>query len=37
LGIQPEDLSPGLELSPALEKRFSTYLRVALEEVRTEG
>jgi hydrogenase maturation protease len=37
LGIQPADLSPGLKLSPALEKRFSTYLRVALEEVRTEG
>lgn len=36
LGIQPEDLSPGLELSPALQKRFSTYLRVALEEVRKE-
>jgi N-acetylmuramoyl-L-alanine amidase len=33
LGIQPEDLNPGLELSPTLKKRFSTYLRVALEEV----
>jgi hydrogenase maturation protease len=33
VGIQPGDLSPRLELSPALQTRFDTYLRVALEEV----
>jgi hydrogenase maturation protease len=37
LGIQPEDLSPGLELSPALRERFDAYLRTALEEVGKEG
>jgi hydrogenase maturation protease len=37
LGIQPGDLNPGMELSPALQKRFSTYLRVALEEVSKDG
>jgi hydrogenase maturation protease len=37
LGIQPGDLSPGLELSPALQKQLSTYLRVALEEVGRDG
>lgn len=34
LGIQPGLLGPGLELSPALEARFETYLEAALEEVR---
>ena len=33
LGVQPGDLSPRMELSPALRERFDTYLRVALEEV----
>jgi hydrogenase maturation protease len=37
LGIQPENLEPGLELSPALEKRLDTYIRVALDEVRRNG
>jgi len=37
LGIQPGDLSPRLDLSPALRERFDTYLRVALEEVRKDG
>ena len=37
LGIQPAILGPGLELSPALERRFDTYLRVALEEVVRNG
>jgi hydrogenase maturation protease len=37
LGIQPEDLSPGLELSPTLKKQFSTYLRAALEEAEKGG
>jgi hydrogenase maturation protease len=37
LGIQPEDLNSGMELSPALQERFSTYLRVALEEVGKDG
>jgi hydrogenase maturation protease len=37
LGIQPGDLSPKMELSPALEERFDTYLRVALEEVAKDG
>lgn len=37
LGIQPADLGPGLELSPALQARFDTYLRVALEEVIKGG
>jgi hydrogenase maturation protease len=37
LGIQPGDLNPRMELSPALQERFSTYLRVALEEVGKDG
>lgn len=37
LGIQPGILDPGMELSPALQKRFSTYLQVALEEIGKEG
>ena len=37
LGIQPGDLSPGMELSTTLQERFSTYLRVALEEVGKDG
>ena len=37
LGIQPGSLRPGLELSPALESQFDTYVRVALEEVRKTG
>jgi hydrogenase maturation protease len=37
LGIQPGNLGPGLELSPALESRFDTYLRVALDEVLKRG
>jgi hydrogenase maturation protease len=36
LGIQPGDLSPGMELSPALQKRFQIYLQVALEEIRKD-
>jgi hydrogenase maturation protease len=37
LGIQPEDLNSGMELSPALQKRFAEYLQVALEEIRRGG
>lgn len=37
LGIQPGTLGPGLELSPALESRFETYLRAALEEVHRDN
>ena len=37
LGIQPAILGPGLELSPALERQFDTYFRVALEEVVRNG
>jgi len=37
LGIQPGNLEPGLELSPALESRFETYLGAAVEEVRRNG
>ncbi len=37
LGIQPGNLGPGLELSPALESRFESYLDAALEEVRRNG
>jgi len=37
LGIQPGDLSPGMDLSTTLQERFSTYLRVALEEVGKDG
>ncbi len=37
MGIQPGSLGPGLELSPALEERFETYLRVALEEIRRDS
>jgi hydrogenase maturation protease len=37
LGIQPADLGPGMELSPALQERFDTYLRLALEEVIKDG
>jgi hydrogenase maturation protease len=37
LGIQPEVLDPGMELSPALQKRFDAYVRVALEEVGKVG
>ena len=37
LGIQPGNLGPGLELSPALESRFEAYLSAALEEVRRSG
>jgi hydrogenase maturation protease len=37
LGIQPEDLSQGMELSPVLQRQLSTYLRVALEEVGKES
>jgi hydrogenase maturation protease len=33
LGIQPGSLEHGMELSPALQERFDTYLRVALEEI----
>lgn len=36
-GIQPGNLGPGLELSPALESRFEAYLDAALEEVRRNG
>jgi hydrogenase maturation protease len=34
LGIQPERLEPVMELSPALERNFDTYLRVALDEIQ---
>jgi hydrogenase maturation protease len=37
LGIQPGNLGPGLELSPALESRFDTYLCAAQEEVLRNG
>jgi hydrogenase maturation protease len=37
LGIQPGSLEPGMELSPALLKRFETYLRAALEEIGEDG
>jgi len=33
LGIQPGSLESEMVLSPAVQKKFSTYLRVALEEV----
>jgi len=36
LGIQPGDLGPGMELSPALQERFHTYLEIALEEVQRD-
>jgi hydrogenase maturation protease len=36
LGIQPGNLGPGMELSPALQERFDIYLKVALEEVGKE-
>ena len=37
LGIQPGNLEPGMELSPALQERFDIYLKVALEEIRKDG
>ncbi len=37
LGIQPGSMRPGLELSPALERQFDTYLSVAMEEVVRNG
>ena len=37
LGIQPGNLEPGMELSPALQERFDTYLKVVLEEIRKDG
>ncbi len=37
LGIQPEKLEPGMELSAALQERFEIYLKVALEEIRRDG
>jgi hydrogenase maturation protease len=37
LGIQPGSLDPEMELSPALQKQFDTYLQVALEEVGKDG
>lgn len=36
LGIQPGDLGSGMELSPALEERFHTYLEIALEEIERD-
>ena len=33
LGIQPGNLEHGMDLSPALQDRFDTYLKVALEEI----
>jgi len=33
LGVQPGNLGPGTDLSPALEKRFDLYLKIALEEI----
>jgi hydrogenase maturation protease len=37
LGIQPGNLGPGMELSPALQERFDVYLKVALEEIGKDG
>jgi len=37
LGIQPGDLSPRPELSPALRERFDIYIGAALEEVAKDG
>jgi len=37
LGIQPENVGPGLELSEALGRRFETYLRAALEEIARDS
>lgn len=37
LGIQPGNLEPGMELSPALQERFDIYLKIALKEVRNTG
>jgi hydrogenase maturation protease len=37
LGIQPGSMEPSTELSPALQKRFDTYLQVALEEIGKDG
>jgi hydrogenase maturation protease len=36
LGIQPETMELGMELSPALQGRFEEYVRVAVEEVRKQ-
>lgn len=33
LGIQPGSMAPGMELSPALQERFDSYLGIALEEI----
>lgn len=37
VGIQPGNLEHGMELSPALQERFDTYLNVALEEIGKGG
>lgn len=37
LGIQPGSMEHGMDLSPALQERFDTYLRVALEEIGKGG
>ncbi len=37
LGIQPQSLGPGLELSPALASRFESYVLAALEEVSRDN
>jgi len=36
LGIQPGSLEPEMELSPALQMRFNTYLCIALEEIKKD-
>lgn len=33
LGIEPEHIEPGVQLSPALETRFDEYVAAALEEL----
>ncbi|MBI4861720.1 MAG: hypothetical protein HY815_15885 [Candidatus Riflebacteria bacterium] len=33
IGIEPESVEPGLELSRALRARFEEYIRAALEEI----
>ena len=37
LGIQPQSLGPGQDLSPALGERFDTYVRAAMEEIGRNG
>jgi hydrogenase maturation protease len=37
MGIQPARMEPEMELSPALQSRFETYLQVVLEEIGKTG